>query len=157
MPPSPQLNSRQAKHLEFRAAPVPKFLQAFKDKVQPEPTAGSEFDGLLGKGSSSSAKDDGLFPDSEDEADWEGAHVVVLNDKKHLTLEQAREFSKAEPSPDGACFMIPSCFVISARLTERLDYIQMYIPPTKVGNRMKELHKPACQVLQPETNAAPFL
>lgn len=102
MPPSPKLNARQAKHLEFQAAPVPKFLQSFKEKVQPA-SRRSEWEETLGVGPARDSRDDGLLLDSdgEGEDEWEGAHVVVLDDKKDLTLEQARQASRIQPPAQG--------------------------------------------------------
>lgn len=113
---APKLASR---HLAYAPPPVPSFLQKLHSQVNQsrgnindkrgrrgdddDEAAPSEFDDLLGIGSSSkSAKREpnskGGDLSDEEEDEWDGAQVVVLKEGRHLSKEEASKDRRGELS-----------------------------------------------------------
>lgn len=102
----PKFTSRQ---LAYDAPPVPSFLQKLHSQVNQgrgninDKRSGSrreetsEFDNLLGIGSSSSNKEGEESRAKEEEEDeFDGAQIVVLKEGKHLSKEEASKIGKLE-------------------------------------------------------------
>jgi hypothetical protein len=113
LPMAPKLASRQ---LAYAPPPVPSFLQKLHSQVNQsrgnindkrsrrgdddDEAATSEFDDLLGIGSTSKSakggtdgKEEAL---SEGEDEWDGAQVVVLKEGRHLSKEEASKDRRGE-------------------------------------------------------------